>query len=339
MKDIVSIIVPVYNVPRELLKDCLEHLKNLKYKNTEIIIVDDGSTDDSGDFCNQYKKYDFKVYHKKNGGLCDARNYGVSKATGEWITFVDGDDYLEEDVLNRVLKKMKNKNVDIVFFGTIKQYKNSSFKYDYNGYFEDGIIYEDKLEMLKKLLDFNSGVGDAHSKLYNRKFLVENDLFHKKEIKQGIESIDFNFRCYEKANKILFINEYGYHYVFNDKSITFSMNENAMNSLLKGIDCLYDDLKESEYKDSLKDTMDKRMQYVVATTLISGIFSPNNKLNKKEKKYYIDKMLSNKHITEALSNKKVEIEVKRKIILFMLKNKIYFGLSLLSYLRMKQKQK
>ena len=92
----ISVIVPIYNV-EDYLHYAMESLVNQTYKDFEVILVDDGSTDDSGKLCDQYaSEYDWvSAYHKENGGLSDARNYGVAKAKGEWIVFLDPDDYFE----------------------------------------------------------------------------------------------------------------------------------------------------------------------------------------------------------------------------------------------------
>ena len=95
MNELISIVVPVFNIKDYLIK-CVESLVNQTYKNTEIILVDDGSTDGSELLCDKLKSTypSVKAYHKKNGGLSDARNYGIIKSSGQYITFVDGDDYL-----------------------------------------------------------------------------------------------------------------------------------------------------------------------------------------------------------------------------------------------------
>lgn len=89
MEILVSIIIPIYNV-ENYLEDCVESVKKQTYKNVEIILVDDGSTDNSGEICDKYEKLDerIKVFHKSNGGLSDARNVGIEKATGQFICFL-----------------------------------------------------------------------------------------------------------------------------------------------------------------------------------------------------------------------------------------------------------
>lgn len=118
MKPLVSIIVPVYNIER-YIKKCLESLCRQSYSNIEIIIVDDGSTDSSGEICDGFAVGDarVKVFHKKNGGLSSARNYGILKAKGEYIALVDGDDFVKKDFIEAMVKKAKEKDADLVICG------------------------------------------------------------------------------------------------------------------------------------------------------------------------------------------------------------------------------
>ena len=111
----VSVVVPIYNVEK-YLKRCVNSIINQTYKNIEIILVDDGSTDSSGELCEEIKKRDnrIKVYHKKNGGLGSARNYGYKYANGEYILFLDSDDYIE---INTIEEMIKYKEYDIVCCG------------------------------------------------------------------------------------------------------------------------------------------------------------------------------------------------------------------------------
>ena len=100
----ISIIIPVYN-SQQYLKKCLDSIKIQTYKNLEVILVDDGSTDNSLEICKNYAKKDqrFKVFHKKNGGTSSARNYGLKQVTGDYITFMDNDDYVNnKDAFNNI---------------------------------------------------------------------------------------------------------------------------------------------------------------------------------------------------------------------------------------------
>lgn len=113
-----TIIVPVYNV-ENCLKQCLDSIINQKYQNFECIVVDDGSTDRSGEICDEYARLDSRivVIHKENGGVSSARNIALERANGDFITFVDADDYLEKDAYSDAIEKLDSEDCQIYVFG------------------------------------------------------------------------------------------------------------------------------------------------------------------------------------------------------------------------------
>ena len=114
MEDLVSIIVPIYNIEK-YVKRCIDSLINQSYYKIEIVLVDDGSRDASGQICDEYEKTDgrIKVYHKCNEGVSAARNYGINLCKGSYITFVDGDDYVDKDYIKRLYNDLISTNSDI----------------------------------------------------------------------------------------------------------------------------------------------------------------------------------------------------------------------------------
>ena len=128
MNDLISIIVPVYNV-EQYLDRCVKSLLQQTYKNLEIILVDDGSPDRCGQMCDNYAKLDSRVLviHKENGGLSDARNAGLSHAHGEYIAFVDSDDYIEADMISELYNACHNQDADIVVCGRRHQLSDTGY--------------------------------------------------------------------------------------------------------------------------------------------------------------------------------------------------------------------
>lgn len=120
---LISIIVPIYNVEKYIFK-CVDSIINQTYKNIEIILVDDGSTDNSGTICDEYEKKDnrIKVIHKKNGGLSDARNVGIDKAKGDYLVFVDSDDWVSDKMIEYLYNNACKYKADIVQGDYIKAY-------------------------------------------------------------------------------------------------------------------------------------------------------------------------------------------------------------------------
>lgn len=127
MEPFVSIIVPVYKVPEQYLRKCIESTMTQTLKKIEILLVDDGSPDQCGEICDEYAEKDkrIRVLHKKNGGLSSARNYGCKAAQGKWIMFVDGDDWIEPDMCQTMYSAGEEKQVQLVMCGIMKDYGNS----------------------------------------------------------------------------------------------------------------------------------------------------------------------------------------------------------------------
>ena len=126
MDDLISIIIPAYNVEKYISK-CLESIIKQTYSNIEIILVDDGSTDKTSEICDEYEKKDdrIKVIHTENRGVSEARNKGLENVKGNWITFVDSDDWIEEDFCEVLLKKIKDYDADIALCGYKRVTENS----------------------------------------------------------------------------------------------------------------------------------------------------------------------------------------------------------------------
>ena len=127
MEDLITIIVPIYNVEK-YLRECIESICRQTYRNIEIILINDGSNDNSAKICDEYKEKDsrIKVIHKENGGVSSARNKGLEIAKGAYITFVDGDDYIDEKYCEKLLKNLKENNVECVLCGFNRIYEKTA---------------------------------------------------------------------------------------------------------------------------------------------------------------------------------------------------------------------
>ena len=339
--DLISVIVPVYNVPHKMLRKCLESLDSQTYENIEVIVVDDGSTDKTcSNICEEYKENKkFKIFHKKNGGLCSARNFGVYKSSGKWITFVDGDDWIEKTCFETIINKIKNDDIDIVMFGTIKEYKNKNFKYHYRDFYKDGDTYTNNdINVIRKdILNFDANLSDVTAKLYRLSFIIDNNIFHDESIRQGIEAIDFNVRAFSCCKKTVFLNDYFYHYAYNEKSITNNFNESEIRKNLYGYYKLRDYLLKNN-ESELLNMLYVRIMHNIISVAISGYFNPKNKMKFKKRKIGFNSYLEEAIVKESLINVDHNMmNFKYRIILFFIKNKTYLCLYLLGYIRNFQK--
>ncbi len=208
MKDLISVIVPVYNVEDYVLR-CLDSLINQNYEQIEIILVDDGSTDESGKICDEFKKRDerIRVFHKKNGGLSSARNYGIKKAKGDIIAFVDSDDYVKDGFVLDLYKGMQAGNADIVICG----YNNEKPKNETISGKEATIRLLTKQENID-IISWN--------KLYKKKLFTDNNVFFPEGKKH--EDTLTTYKLISNAKKVTYIDESLYIYVERKGSITAS---------------------------------------------------------------------------------------------------------------------
>lgn len=222
----ISVIVPVYNIEKEISK-CLNSLVNQKFDDYEVIVVNDGSTDDSQIVIDKYvKTYPdiIKAFKKKNGGLSDARNYGIKKARGNYISFVDGDDFVSNNML-QVLYKKAQEGYDIVSF-------------NYSKIWDDG----------KKLNFYNSFTSNyrgfivnfpmAWNKLYKKSLFDDEFKFKKGVYYEDLELIP---SLVLKTDKIAFIEDCLYFYYQRSSSI---MNQNVFNEKLLDIFVVLNSLEE-----------------------------------------------------------------------------------------------
>ena len=237
----VSIIVPVYNVEK-YLKKCIDSLINQTYKNIEIILVDDGATDNSGDICNEYARKDTrcKVYHIENSGLSGARNFGLNHINGDLIMFVDADDWLDLNCLEECISIiLKHKDIDCIIFPYIREFKDISKKNNILGVEEKifkGQIMKDKIHrrlfgpLNKELLhpDAMDNLNTAWSKLYFSKFVKDMKFVGAEKIGTA-EDITFNIELFYKFDVVYYLLKVYYHYnKINETSIVHTYKKDLI---------------------------------------------------------------------------------------------------------------
>lgn len=213
--NVVSVIVPVYNVEKYLNR-CIESLINQTYKNIEVLLIDDGSTDTSGLICNEFAEIDkrIKVFHKKNGGLSDARNFGIKKAMGKYLTFVDSDDYVDKLYIEILLKEILKKNADIAI---------SNYKCVYDAY-----QINKKSNYNTLMFDKNAAFGALFDSHYKYQFTMATGKLYKASIfnkvyfpvARNYEDTATAHLFINESNNIVYIDRVQYFYFIRDDSIT-----------------------------------------------------------------------------------------------------------------------
>lgn len=341
MSEGISIVVPVYNVPEKYLRACIESLINQTYKVIEIILVDDGSKDQSGIICDQYAELDsrIKVIHKQNRGLSSARNTGYNHSKYEWLMFVDGDDYVEKNICYAMLTAAIQYDVDLVMCGMYKDYGKTHEKYTY--YIPANVKFEKKdcIWLQEQLLHFNGNIATAYCKLINKDVLSTYNITHNEKLRQGAEGLEFNIRLFEKIDSAVFIGERLYHYIYNENSISAKHDEANHEFVLKCFRMIKEQVQESENKTELMKWFDNRILYVVITTAISGYFSPSNKEPFRCKCEKFRKYLKNDIVDTALKSRNTQgLSNERKVMLFCIKHNMFVALQVFAFLRNQQKR-
>lgn len=308
----VSIIVPVYNVEKYIRK-CLESLVNQTLKDIEVIVVNDGSPDNSQSIIDEYvKKYPhiIKSYAKENGGQGSARNYGYQKATGEYIGFVDSDDYVSLDMYEKLYNKaILNKSDIVICKYTVIDENNNSKEYQYlfNKTNNDKIDY----------LFNNTGVCN---KIYKRNLLKKFEF----RSKVWYEDIDFIIKILLKAKKISSIEDELYYYLVREGSTMNNNNIKKNLDILAAFDSILNYILENKEYQKYSDEIEFIAIYHIYITAIARIINIKHTKGKKE---IINKLI--KYMNEKFPNYKNNkylylLNRNKRIIYNLIKYKLYF---------------
>lgn len=206
MDELISVIIPVYNVEK-YVERCILSVCNQTYKKLEIIIVDDGSNDKSGSICDKYAQIDrrIKVFHKENGGLSSARNFGIKQISGAYVSFIDGDDWIENNFYEVLLMEIQQNEADLCFSGIHYHYAERVVSCKANIY-----VLGNREKLIKKLLAQDKYIINAvWNRLYKRSIL-ENIVFPEGKY---YEDVYFTTLVFSRVQKFIMTSETAYNYV------------------------------------------------------------------------------------------------------------------------------
>lgn len=273
----VSLIVPVYNIER-YLGLCLESCREQTLNDLEIICVDDGSTDNSGEMLEHFKKLDtrFTVIHKKNGGLSSARNAGINAAKGEWLMFLDGDDYLSPNACERVWEEAQEEPTDIIVFGTdyFPTYPTPKDANWLNSTLHPRTVrfYEFKPDLL---FEEPGGSPYACRQAFSSALLNKYHVRFNEDLKFG-EDMLFQLQFFPRAERFSFIADTLYHYRLGRiGSLMDAAEKNMENKLRWHVTILDYGLKEWSEQGLLEnyavDILNWAVDFVVNNLYVSKI--------------------------------------------------------------------
>ena len=286
MESKISIIIPMYKV-EPYLRQCLDSVVNQTYRNLEIILIDDGSPDRCGEICDEYAQEDSRivVIHKQNGGLTNAWNDGMKIATGDWITFVDSDDWLELDYFEMMLHQVGNVIPDILQAG---------------GFIEDDGYTQTSREVVEKPFLYENGsgrdylmartIGEEHkngktyrnfvyvwTKLYRTAYIRSLDLTFDPSIRAGLGCDGlFNFQAFGQAKTVQGCKGIGYHYRRTPESGTLRYGPDRPQAVHYILEKLHDYQKKTTQSDLVLQGVNAYALYQISIALRTYFFHPEN---------------------------------------------------------------
>ena len=310
----VSIIVPAYNEEDRIGK-CIDSLLKQTYRNVEIIVVDDGSTDNTLSFLKKYEKKIILI-SKKNGGQGSARNLGIKKSSGDYIMFVDSDDYIAENMTSKLVEKIENENADIAICDIYKIINNQKI------YFKNFISFSEN-NVKNYMMSHPGPVG----RLYKRELFVNNHLYFMENCIYEDLSVIPLLGIY--AKKITYLSEAMYYYVIRKGSSMVQLNYSNK------LECIFDVMNhlKNEFKIRGKGLYNDVLEYLYIEHLL---YSASLRFAKFKRYDMVDKCVLEVKMNFPLFMKNEFMKkksIKFKIVCFVSYHKFHFILYKLSCMR------
>ena len=280
---LISVIVPVYNAEKRLVK-CIDSILTQSYIHFELLLINDGSKDSSGTICDAYAQKDnrVKVFHKENGGASSARNIGIERATGEYIVFVDSDDYVEKDYLSAFFVDPLNEDKFTFVVQSLKNLYDDGIEIK-QSVFKEGLYSEDNFSELFSINEINKK-GYSVCKLYNTEIIKDNNLKFNPEV-HYCEDLIFMLSYMLFINKVFLTTGTHYNYISTEGSL--SKNYNSYESELLAFKLLKQSFNQLVNKFRLdnkaKDSFNKFTLGAHLQRSILTIYRPNNKKHRKKR--------------------------------------------------------
>lgn len=288
----ITIIIPAYNSEKTIEK-CIKSVIMQTYKNIEIIVVDDGSNDKTSIVVKKLQIGDkrIKLLQKKNGGVSSARNLGIKKAKGKFITFIDSDDEILPNMLEKMKEAQEFYDADLIKVA-ISRVLNEKKQYTLED--KEKKIYCSKLEWRENFFFIlKNGLNSPVGKLYKKSILDKHGIFFNEKLDIS-EDLHFNLKYLEKINKLVLLPESYYKYYLFNSVLTTKYRENLFNNRKISIELFADFLRRNEISENIT-------YYLYIKLLFSeAIGEIYHKTNKKERIYKICKNLETLEIKESL---------------------------------------
>lgn len=330
---LISVIVPVYKINKMLLEQCLNSLSDQSFQNVEYLVIDDGSPDNCGEICDSFAEKDsrIKVFHLPNGGVSKARNYGLEKSRGKYIVFVDGDDYITPNFIEKISETAEKENKDIIFFRNLKCFEDGKMITMESDFTSGSKLSPEIIAMAitandeKKLNYAGLTFGSPWGKIYRAEYLKNNKLEFPVGIRKSQDRI-FVLKALSFNPSIATSDICGYVYIVNDTSICKRFNPDIINILNEAGECFYETIN-TYYSGNTRTELMKAYNYLQLDFffIILQLYFFNKSYSNKDKNdinLFQQLCKSKQKFFSNCSPKKI-IRKKRALILRMLKLRCY----------------
>lgn len=334
---LISFIIPMYNAERHI-KQCLESIIMQTVKDYEVILVNDGSTDKTEEICNIYIKQDsrFCLIQQANGGPSAARNRGLSVAHGEWIWFVDADDWLERNAVEILRETIKQEQADMISFDFIQEEPNNK-KIIKNGMY--GSVGHKKFCKIVMEQSFHFGLN--WSNIFSKKFLEDNKLCYDETLSL-CEDCEFMLRISACVNQVCLIQQTLYHYRISLTSLSKAYHKDIASRYVTTGKKLYAFVVQN-HNNEMEASYDLLMQRMLIWIALYDVFHPSNPMSYITKKKKMNALLQEKIFVRALQRRmKEDMGMAKKITIFCIRHHLYpivAGIARIRYYLITQKEK
>ena len=332
----ISVIIPVYNSENTIEK-CVRSLKDQTCGDFEVIAVDDGSSDKSMEVYTDCTEGDdrFRLLRNEKKGVSSARNTGIRAAKGEWLFFLDSDDWLEKDSFKVLLAMAKQNNSDITAMEYVKEFNGVTEKHEF--YREPKRWSGDEMtEFIRASLIPQTGIGMSTSKLIRRSLLVDNDIYYSEEL-SAAEDAELMVRCCSKAGSASYIPYYGYRYMIGTGSAVRSFREDYADRYIKSLSKIEEFISSDDKLNGLKETYYSCVLYHLLLCVVNYSFHPDRPGDPRTQVSDFKNLIKRPIFARALKHVHLgDFSMTRKITLILIKLKMYRLVRLVALYRQRQ---
>lgn len=329
----VSVVAPVYQLPHPLLARCLDSLAAQTLDGVEVLLIFDEPAEGYLPVVEQYRdKLRLRVVEQPHGGVSAARNRGIASAQGRWISFVDSDDWIDGEMLERQVKAGEEHGADLVMSELTMEYGAVSQP---RCYLPHSQLFEgaEKRRFEQDVLKPQTGAGFVTAKLFSRRLLVEHGLKLREEL-SAAEDAEFMFRVACAASRIFYLPQAMYHYWFNTGSAVRRYRPDYAQRYIRSMEAIHGDLDQMGDRDYCRDAFDSCVLYHLLLIAVNDCFHPGNGKTGVEQRRAFRAMAAQPLFAGALKHIHYgDFSTTRKITLLCLQLRFYYGVYLIAKVR------